>query len=491
MRTNIKPNTLGLKKLASSIQNILVTLGIIQAKQAQMVSVKDFGAVGNGVTNDAAAFQNAINALPVKGGTIYIPDGSYVINTGLSWGTKSILWNIGPGTVFSGVGALSLYRMLTNPAQVAVGPYIRSSSTEPSPAGGGIAAFNVEMIQPPDYVGQSVAVFFGAVGSSTNPASNVWTMNPLIRVEAGARGTYQGIELDVDCFSTEALVKGLSINGAGPANPDVALEIIRTGESRWERGVDLNQCILGLRIRGEGLIRGVVIGDVAGFVNTLISGKQLVNGADSVVLQRATDVGPTGFFLRMVDAAGTGTLLSVDALGQLTSAAQTIKSDQSAGFIAEVVENSSTASVTTKTVTRQVKGRDTANGLKVMVEEVTTPSNSNLISASHTLRTRTNDAMADTFGLDAAGNVLVMRVGAGLRVKEGANAKQGVATLTAGAVTVPNTSVTASSRIFATSQNNGVTGSLRAIRNAGVGFTITSSNAADAGEVAYEIFEPA
>ena len=59
----------------------------VQAKLRQTVSVTDFGAVGDGVTNDYAAFQAAINALPVSGGTIIIPataSNSWVISQTLN-----------------------------------------------------------------------------------------------------------------------------------------------------------------------------------------------------------------------------------------------------------------------------------------------------------------------------------------------------------------------------------------------------------------------
>jgi hypothetical protein len=80
----------------------------------------------------------------------------------------------------------------------------------------------------------------------------------------------------------------------------------------------------------------------------------------------------------------------------------------------------------------------------------------------------------------------------GLRVREGADCKQGIATLAAGTVTVANASTTATSRIFLTAQDNNSTGALRvSARTAGTSFTITSSNAADSGVVAYQIFEPA
>lgn len=88
-------------------------------------------------------------------------------------------------------------------------------------------------------------------------------------------------------------------------------------------------------------------------------------------------------------------------------------------------------------------------------------------------------------------NLNISTIGDGLKIAEGANAKQGIATLVAGTVTVACTTVTANSRILLTAQDNGTTGALRvSARTAGVGFTIASSNVADGGVVAYEIFEP-
>ena len=78
----------------------------------------------------------------------------------------------------------------------------------------------------------------------------------------------------------------------------------------------------------------------------------------------------------------------------------------------------------------------------------------------------------------------------GLALTEGSNAKQGVATLTAGTVTVTNSSVTATSRIILTPQDNSTTGAVRvSARTPGGGFTITSSNSGDTGSVAYMINE--
>lgn len=94
-------------------------------------------------------------------------------------------------------------------------------------------------------------------------------------------------------------------------------------------------------------------------------------------------------------------------------------------------------------------------------------------------------------GLNVAGRLDITNAGSGLRVAEGSNCKQGTVALVAGAATVANTSVTATSRIFLTSQADGGTpGWLRvSARTAGTSFTITSSSGTDTSTVAYEIFE--
>lgn len=56
-----------------------------QAKLRDVVSIKDFGAVGDGVADDTAAIQAAFDSLdPALGGNIFFPPGSYRITTSIN-----------------------------------------------------------------------------------------------------------------------------------------------------------------------------------------------------------------------------------------------------------------------------------------------------------------------------------------------------------------------------------------------------------------------
>jgi len=45
----------------------------------EMTSVKEYGAIGDGQTDDTAAIQAAIDAMPDAGGVIYLPIGTYLV----------------------------------------------------------------------------------------------------------------------------------------------------------------------------------------------------------------------------------------------------------------------------------------------------------------------------------------------------------------------------------------------------------------------------
>lgn len=56
------------------------------------ISVKDFGAVGDGVTDDASAIQDALDSLRQTGGIIFFPKGTYLITEAVIFYSNQTLW---------------------------------------------------------------------------------------------------------------------------------------------------------------------------------------------------------------------------------------------------------------------------------------------------------------------------------------------------------------------------------------------------------------
>lgn len=74
------------------------------AKSDLVFNVKDYGAVGNGATDDKAAIQAAINAAnSAGGGTIYYPRATYALTTGLT-SYSNVIHRGEPGTVLLATG---------------------------------------------------------------------------------------------------------------------------------------------------------------------------------------------------------------------------------------------------------------------------------------------------------------------------------------------------------------------------------------------------
>lgn len=71
---------------------------IVYRKNATILYLTDpeFGGIGDGVTDNTAAFEAAINALPIYGGILFVPYGRYVHNSAITCNKRIIL--IGAGT---------------------------------------------------------------------------------------------------------------------------------------------------------------------------------------------------------------------------------------------------------------------------------------------------------------------------------------------------------------------------------------------------------
>lgn len=67
----------------------------LQDKGRDIPSVKDFGAVGDGTTDDTAAFQAAHDALPTNGGDVFVPPGTYKLSSAVTFSKPTCLYGAG------------------------------------------------------------------------------------------------------------------------------------------------------------------------------------------------------------------------------------------------------------------------------------------------------------------------------------------------------------------------------------------------------------
>jgi Pectate lyase superfamily protein len=65
--------------------------------QSIYINVKDYGAIGNGLVNDAPAIQSAISFCALRGGTVFFPAGNYLCNSALNVNDNSKVKLLGSG----------------------------------------------------------------------------------------------------------------------------------------------------------------------------------------------------------------------------------------------------------------------------------------------------------------------------------------------------------------------------------------------------------
>lgn len=91
LRTDLASSSVGKgSKLVAFIQRLTGAVATwVEDKLAETVSVKDFGAKGDGVTDDTNAFDNAIASLK----RVYVPAGTYLVNATIN--NKTIIYGDG------------------------------------------------------------------------------------------------------------------------------------------------------------------------------------------------------------------------------------------------------------------------------------------------------------------------------------------------------------------------------------------------------------
>jgi hypothetical protein len=78
----------------------------VQARLRDFVSVKDFGAVGNGVADDTAAIQAALN----KQGSVYVPEGLYKITSDLTIKSNTLVQFASNSAFIAGANNITFFK---------------------------------------------------------------------------------------------------------------------------------------------------------------------------------------------------------------------------------------------------------------------------------------------------------------------------------------------------------------------------------------------
>ena len=171
----------------------------------QSVSVKDFGAVGDGVANDTAAIQTALNYLRDNGGTLIFPFGTYAVNAQLvlqrssnshskRWvieGNDSLIQSSFNGEIFV-IGATDFIYFVEDGGTVINNLFINGSETT-SGSSGVAPSFN-----------QTGLYFYIAGNVNLNNVQSLKSRTgirthacfPLKAIDVSARGCWIGAHLD-------------------------------------------------------------------------------------------------------------------------------------------------------------------------------------------------------------------------------------------------------------------------------------------------------
>ena len=219
----------------------------INLKLAETVSVEDFGAVGNGITDDSAAIQAAISSFGpgVAGVVNFNSTSTYKIGTRLLLPTTTIL--NGNGCNFVGVGTMAndaihtayyVGSTLTDLVGGSYGTYLVSTEI----IGIKFTNFNIAM----NLQGLNQAC---SVKQCRGLTCNQFLVNKdsYFLVLEGLYCNYIGVGLDLAAFEFSPLCGQLVFNGLSVGNSDLAYFFGNTTQATDIRLLDAENCITGIR----------------------------------------------------------------------------------------------------------------------------------------------------------------------------------------------------------------------------------------------------
>jgi len=308
-------------------------------KNKPFIDVKEypFNAKGDGITDDTAAIQAAVDALPTAGGTIVIPAGSYVISNNITDSGKvapkiikthgATFVNTGSKTIFgatpysTGEEIFLIPQPYFDPLGQSNKPYLYINAyynESGTPNINGFYAF-ASVVHPGPNAGGNFVAIYGAIetGSYNNGAqhTDIWGLNTVCNWRAGDPDVnVVGYELDLNNFNSDtfsALKHGFAaVNGylyKTGIGISVATSIPGTTGLWRNAAVFLAFSDVGIVLGGSN--PGAYYPSTSP-INLL--SRQDASISDNIVLQRYSDTVFGGYFLRILNAANSVNLLTWD-----------------------------------------------------------------------------------------------------------------------------------------------------------------------------------
>ena len=213
----------------------------VLSKLRDSVSVKDFGAAGDGVTNDVAAVQAAVNV----GGTIYFPPGTYVIDSTITVGSNTNILldddavidmsstaSGSPSTAFYAAGTMGTWYSLTANAVVGATTLTVSTANSLFFAAGDWVQVSSSTVYDTGWTDAPIAEI--AQVASVNTGTGVITLRtPLV---GGAYNTAQSAQVRKVTFVENVIVEGGQFLGPSLAtNLQTAVRFDQAINSRIHR----------------------------------------------------------------------------------------------------------------------------------------------------------------------------------------------------------------------------------------------------------------
>lgn len=291
------------------------------------LNVKNYGAIGDGVTDDYKAFYDVYEDVN-EGGFIVVPYGKYNISNN-PLGTKHVHWLIENGTTFTGAGfgnpstgnGLFPCTYITNPWLVTSGDYgTYNLNNIPCPTGGALNADSKEL-EPIEGNGEHRwynLEYRGANTGKTNTTNyNVELLNQVLNI-TGCKGIAQ--EIDVNTYANPTGFNvGLFITGGGNVKADcTAIDITRDSKTyEWVNGMSIRNARTGVYVDNANVDTGFLFGNVGRKANPGLAIEQSANGNDGIVVRRKTDTSPTGNLMVMWNHAENDELFAIGSKGDV------------------------------------------------------------------------------------------------------------------------------------------------------------------------------